>query len=146
MTTNENASVGKLADAIRNMGSSNEGARSKIGTLRTLFAEIEYAQSIGYSLEDILAKMKENGFEIPLAQFKNAMTAIRKERGLVRQKRTRRVVNTLVNTMLPAAEKITLPGPAEVPQDEGIVDVFAKQAEREAKKEVEAKRPKIPRR
>lgn len=71
-----------LAAALLEMGAEKIGNRSKIGVLRTIYAEVEYAQNIGYSLGDILGKLKDNGFEMGMQPFKNALAAIRRERGL----------------------------------------------------------------
>jgi ribosomal protein S21 len=152
MATDENGSVEKLAGALRSMEGQATKSRTRIGTIRALFSEIEHSQNIGHSLEDILAAMKENGFDktMPLQTFYNAMTTIRKERGILKTKRTARAALNTAPVTVP--EPIPMPAPVpevkkeSVRQDEGIVDVFAKQAEREAKKAAEAKRPKIPRR
>lgn len=154
MATDDNGSVEKLAVALRGMEGLGNKSRTRIGTIRALFSEIEHSQNIGHSLESILATMKENGFDkdMPLQQFYNAMTTIRKERGILKTKRTARSAAvmaapaTLIN---PPVSPAPTPPPAveeAAKQDDGIVDVFAKMAEREAKQAAEAKRPKIPRR
>lgn len=89
MSTKEKATLEKFAALIKGITEEKtEKPRTKKGVVRELFAEIEAANLLGYSLEDILKTMKDNGFDssFKLQTFYSIMSKIRKERGTIRKR------------------------------------------------------------
>lgn len=162
MSTQKKATLEKFALEIKRITEEKtERPRTKKGVIRELFTEIESANLLGYSFQDILKTMKDNGFDsnFKLQTFYTVMTKIRKER------ESKNICNPAehqpptTNSTEPQEKEpisqFSLPEqkpkgdpapPAPAPAPVGIVDVFSKQAEREAKKNSEVKIQKIPRR
>ncbi len=153
----ETTTVESLKIAIASMGGITQGSRTKIGIVRSLFNEIEKAHGNGYSMESILKTMKESGFDekTTLNHFYGLIHRIRGGHGIAGQKtQTAKVVN---QAQAPTTNKTSIDGENnshekkqnivdQKTNEEGIVDIFKIQAEREAKKESGAKFQKIPRR
>lgn len=106
------------------------------------------------SLNQVRTFLKANGVEISIAGLSKYIKK-REEKENFDNNETRSKAGQNQQGGAPAASPVLpvnspappdLMGGNDVVTEEGIVDVFAKQAEREAKKAAEAKRPKLPRR
>ena len=70
-----------LAEAIRGLGHSSSLKKSKVGQVRELLPEIEYAQRAGVCLADIAAALADCGFdEMNLKCLQNLLYQARRKR------------------------------------------------------------------
>ena len=70
-----------LAEAIRGLGHSSSLKKSKVGQVRELLPEIEYAQRAGVCLADIAAALADCGFdEMNLKCLQNLLYQARKKK------------------------------------------------------------------
>lgn len=127
--------------------------RPKMARMRDIFDDIENALKAKVPHLILVEELKKSGLDVSLKVFRTMLLRIRKERELEN-------VRNPVNYQPPPANSTEPPNkeqiaqfalPEQKPEGEptppiGIVDVFSKQAEREAKKNSEVKIQKIPRR
>lgn len=118
MSTREKATLERFALEIKRITEEKtEKPRTKKGVIRELFAEIEAANLLGYSLEDILKTMKDNGFDsnLKLQTFYTVMTKIRKERGTVGMKKSKPIdsPSTQQNTEKKPRQETVTPAPKQ---------------------------------
>lgn len=128
--------------------------------LRGVFEQVEESLKQGVPTKIIVESLRKNGLDITDGYFTSAMSQIRKEKGTARISKPEIGKPSSSPENAPPAnstepqnnEQVTQFASAEQkPEGEstpptGIVDVFTRQAEREAKKNSEPKIQKIPRR
>lgn len=140
--------------------------RSTVGRLREMFDTIEKLREGGMSLENIRLVLEKNNLKIGLPTLTKSLQRIRAERlqeiqptrfdsaanlndTQTHKKKTEAKKTKQPNTMATSVElnekKPMMPTDEKI-EAVGIVDIFTMQAEREAKKESDAKFKKIPRR
>lgn len=139
MSTTEKSTLEKFGLEIKRiMEEKTEHPRKKKGVIRELFNEIEAANFLGYSLEDILKTMKDNGFDsnLKLQTFYTIMTKIRKERGTVGMKKTKTIaLPSNQNTK----ETVTPPTPTPTP-NQTLVEPEPQYTTAEERRKAESKK------
>lgn len=138
-----------IGSRLRSLAKNDQ--RPKMARMRDIFDDIENALKAKVPHLVLVEELNNSGLDVSLKVFRTMLLRIRKERA------SDSIVNPVKNQTpsVNASSEINKPA-ADTPlptqrQEEqsppvGIVDVFTKQAEREAKKAAEAKIQKIPRR